>query len=624
MRVIHLVAALFWLSGCVLMSACSGGEASVQTSGAGGSAVTCPSDQTLCEGLCVRIELHPAHCGACGKACPDEQVCSLAECGTECVGGTIRCGDRCVDPIFDPLHCGSCNNACAEGQVCSEGQCGLTCLGGTTLCDGHCVDAAKDINHCGACGTVCENDEVCSAGQCGLECVGGATKCAGGCIDTQFDPAHCGACNTACGAGEVCSAGQCGLLCLGGTSKCGTQCVDTQLDIAHCGGCNVACTTGEVCAAGVCQLECVGGTTKCGNTCVDTQVDPLHCGHCNNPCPGGQVCSAGNCGLECVGGTTKCGTLCVDTVLDPAHCGACNTACAQDEVCSNGSCQLDCVGGTTKCGTLCVNTLYDPANCGACNMACTPGANMVAACANGSCKEFCATGFGDCNMQVGDGCESNLSNSTANCGACGNVCGAVNASVKCAAAVCALDSCNAAYADCDNSYNTGCEIHTDTDDNNCGMCGTVCGVGKECSGGTCVDAAPPATFEASFTTGQNSPTQCGTWNTWRAGLTNNYTKLTMYGTNNTGGISCSDATVVNNMAAALKNGTKYTAACDGNTWSLCDRYSGELWLNPPTECSGNNCPSGYIVRPCIGNPNWGGVNTNTCSAPSQTMGVRFE
>jgi hypothetical protein len=33
------------------------------------------------------------------------------------------------------------------------------------------------------------------------------------------------------------------------------------------------------------------------------------------------------------------------------------------------------------------------------------------------------------------------------------------------------------------------------------------------------------------------------------------------------------------------------------------------------------CSSGYVVRPCIGNQNWGGVNGNTCNAGAQTMRV---
>ncbi len=262
----------------------------------------------------------------------------------------------------------------------------------------------------------------------------------------------------------------------------------------------------------------------------------------------------------------------------------------------------------------------EPRHCGACDNSCPAGE----VCSLGMCNAFCKAGFGDCNMQSVDGCEVDLGTRAKNCGACGNVCGAANASVKCTTGICEIDTCTTGYADCDNVYNTGCEIDTQTDTNNCGVCGKVCANGMVCTAGVCVNTSISVTFEESFTNGQMASAQCTVWNTWRGNLTATFSKMTVYGTFNTTGISCTDATVVNNFAAALKNNTKYTAACDGNTWSLCDRYTGELWLNPPSECSGSNCPNGYIVCPCIGNNNWGGVNTATCGGATQTMGVRFE
>ena len=51
-------------------------------------------------------------------------------------------------------------------------------------------------------------------------------------------------------------------------------------------------------------------------------------------------------------------------------------------------------------------------------------ANAVATCVAGACRiERCNSGFGDCNANVGDGCETALS-SMGNCGGCGVSCGA--------------------------------------------------------------------------------------------------------------------------------------------------------------------------------------------------------
>src|SRR5687768_16113570 len=118
-----------------------------------------------------------------------------------------------------------------------------------------------------------------------------------------------------------------------------------------------------------------------------------------------------------------------------------------------------------------------------------------------------------------------------------------------------------------------------------------------------------------------TPTQMNTWNTWRAQLTpNQYCQMWIGGTYDTAGKYCADTAVVHAFAAAIQNYTSYTSptTCNGYTWSICNRYLGEIWLNPPAECDGNNCPTGYIIRVGIGNLNWGGVNTATCTSnPSQ-------
>ena len=119
------------------------------------------------------------------------------------------------------------------------------------------------------------------------------------------------------------------------------------------------------------------------------------------------------------------------------------------------------------------------------------------------------------------------------------------------------------------------------------------------------------------------------WNNFRASLvsTNTYLGMRISGTNNTTGLSHSDATVAKDFAAALRTVTTYTSpSVNGNVWTLCNRYAGEVWINPPATCSGSNCPSpGYIIRPGIGtaNSNWGGINTATCGGSNQWMELRF-
>jgi hypothetical protein len=132
-------------------------------------------------------------------------------------------------------------------------------------------------------------------------------------------------------------------------------------------------------------------------------------------------------------------------------------------------------------------------------------------------------------------------------------------------------------------------------------------------------------FSEDFTNGSTSTAQCTVWNTWRGDLTGSFSSVTMRGSLDETGITCSDSTTATAIASALNTLTSGSWSCDGHTWYLCaSRYSGELWIDAPSLCSGANCPDpGYLVRPCIGNVNWGGVGTDTCGGPTQRMDVEF-
>jgi hypothetical protein len=146
-------------------------------------------------------------------------------------------------------------------------------------------------------------------------------------------------------------------------------------------------------------------------------------------------------------------------------------------------------------------------------------------------------------------------------------------------------------------------------------------------------AAQNHIFSATFTNGQTPTAQCVAWNAWRATLTpGQYLGVTFRGSANAGaqvGVTCNDPAMANALAAAIMtgtNGAQYTSPiCNGRIWYLCDRYGGELWIDAPSLCSGSNCPDpAYIMRVCIGNLNWGGANTPTCTSnPTQIMELIF-
>ncbi|WP_276132730.1 GEVED domain-containing protein [Polluticoccus soli] len=140
--------------------------------------------------------------------------------------------------------------------------------------------------------------------------------------------------------------------------------------------------------------------------------------------------------------------------------------------------------------------------------------------------------------------------------------------------------------------------------------------------------AQSAIYSQAFTGGATATAQCTAFNTFSAGLNPGiYLSVKISGTYDPTGIICQDPVIANAVANALKTSTSYTSPiCNGNVWSVCNRGSYmELWLNPGTQCNGSNCPNpGYIIRPCISNGNWGGVNSITCNTTiSQTMTLEF-
>ena len=190
--------------------------------------------------------------------------------------------------------------------------------------------------------------------------------------------------------------------------------------------------------------------------------------------------------MQCVPPTLECGGKCVDPAIDRAHCGGCDSACGEGLVCSEGTCGLECSGGTKKCGSKCVRLDSDPENCGGCGTLCDAVADGSGVCVEGQCSYACTTGFADCDTQAKTGCETDTLSDPKNCGGCSLSCFTLaNATPKCDAGLCAVESCNKGFADCDMSDPNGCEVNISVDAKNCGACGKTCNPGDICSGGKC-------------------------------------------------------------------------------------------------------------------------------------------
>lgn len=246
---------------------------------------------------------------------------------------------------------------------------------------------------------------------------------------------------------------------------------------------------GTTCVAG-----CDDGETCCDGLCSDTAVDPENCGACGKACSGAQsafgACVDSACGFSCFAGFSNCNGLSddgceADLSNDPVHCGGCDTICQFANAkpkCESGTCGISmCNAGFDDCNADItdgceVNLGTDPLHCSTCDTACPVPTNGKADCLAGSCAfGGCLFGFGDCNTDVSDGCEINLTTDVNNCATCGYICPPLpNATPTCMNAACAIGSCDAGYADCDSSTFDGCETLLATDVNHCGACGSPC------------------------------------------------------------------------------------------------------------------------------------------------------
>ncbi|MSP60762.1 MAG: hypothetical protein EXR72_10545 [Myxococcales bacterium] len=397
---------------------------------------------------------------------------------TDCKGTTPACDPmsmKCV-PCVEDKHC-------AMGETCVAKACKPGDAPDMTGASGDMPPATDDMPP--ATDDMppmmgCQKDDDCKMGGMTGAC------CNKVCVDVTGDSANCGACGNACAMGSKC---------------CASVCADIQADSKNCGSCGVTCNPQNGvggCAAGKCTLSmCKGGFGDCDkvpdNGCeVDLNTDAMNCLACGSTCAIAN--GKGGCSMGCTVGMCDVGFADCDkdakngcevsTLADAKNCGGCGMGCGMVmnglPKCDTGKCTVDmCNAGFGDCDmdpmNGCeTNTGSDAKNCGKCAMACPQPMGGTASCAMGVCGSKCTAPLADCNMNVMDGCEVDTSNSPAHCGGCGKACLAPpNATATCAIGACGF-TCKAGFADCDKMAANGCEVSTDTDVNNCKTCATKC------------------------------------------------------------------------------------------------------------------------------------------------------
>lgn len=181
--------------------------------------------------------------------------------------------------------------------------------------------------------------------------------------------------------------------------------------------------------------------------------------------------------------TAETGTFQVD-IITTSNCGISNSSTLLLQV----NQPVTCISPSVLCNNICVNIQTDKNNCGSCGVVCPNYPNAITSCVGGNCMiASCNSGFANCDGMLANGCETNLSNSTNNCGACGNICSFPNASAVCVNGTCSIGACNAGFANCDGMAANGCEVNLTSSNTNCGTCGVVCPSGRRCVNGVCVN-----------------------------------------------------------------------------------------------------------------------------------------
>jgi hypothetical protein len=428
-------------------------------------------------------------------------------------------GDRCKLRFTATFALGACLLLAASGCG-SSGNSSTHSTGGTSSQDAQ-VDSGGSIGQDsggGSGGSAGFDSGGGSGGSIGQDSGGGSGGSAGkdsgggsGGSDSGSDaPAPCASDADCAGSplGGVCdvSSGDC-VACLPSDDACplGQYCTATNTCTTGCKSSN-DCTpatdggseAGDAATAeGGPELFCNPNTHQCVGCVTDDDCPP------GSVCNASSVCVAG-CTAQhaCASGQSCCSSSCVDEQNDVNNCGGCDNACTSisngtvachDGACAVGACDpgfADCDANPANgCET---NISTSPTNCGACGMVCLLP-NATPACSSGNCTIVqCSAGFANCDGQDANGCEVNTQTDPNNCGACGHICSIANGTAACVAGVCAVATCNAGWSDCDNNPANGCEAHTGADVNNCGTCGHVCSVANgtpACTGGTCAVGA---------------------------------------------------------------------------------------------------------------------------------------
>ena len=476
----------------VATSTCTLGVCNVTSCDSGWS--DCDSEPS--NGCEANLASSVANCGECFGSCYQPGVanakCINRRCNiTSCLANRADCdkdpATGCEADTTSSITCGRCGNNCNSfpqvlSSYCSAGKCVISsCLPGYADCDhnssnGCEVDTTNSTDNCRQCGNNCSalphvKTGSCSASSCSISCAGNYKDCdlniSNGCeVDISSTPTNCGSCGYNCNrlprvSATICNQSSCVInSCALGWSDCDAEAsngceANLASNVVACGSCFGSCYQ-----PGVSKADCIHGKcniTKCFANRADCDKDPATgceadttslytCGRCGNNCIGlphvlSSYCSAGKCVISsCLPGYADC-----------------------DRNSSNG-CEVD--------------TTSSKDNCRECGNNCSALPHVkLGFCSASICSLSCAgNNYKDCDLNISNGCEADISNTSANCGSCGYNCNRLPrvSDTICNQSSCVINSCALGWSDCDSDASNGCEANLASNVATCGSCFGPC------------------------------------------------------------------------------------------------------------------------------------------------------
>ncbi|MFO0594691.1 MAG: MopE-related protein [Myxococcaceae bacterium] len=430
----------------------------------------CAHDEECESSLCDKLPGKSQVCfHKCSQGCKQGDICTALApndrfaCVTDRPGLCQPCALN-IDCPYPGDRCVQLGDSTFCARDCSfDGQCPAT----YRCADATDVMGAYVTKQCQPTSGTCE----CTASSSGQTKPCSETNAIGTCngVQTCHPPNGYDACNAPVPTNEVCNNKDDD--CNGMTDE---NLGDTTCGVGECRRTVSNCANGNVqmCTPGAPSTEiCDEKDNNCDGQ-VDEGFDKMsaeHCGTCNNICTRPHATAACVMNGQCAIGGCDPGWI----NLDGIDGNGCEYACVitGQEICDG--LDNDCDGLTDEG----FSTVSDPLNCGLCGRVCNVNNGNINAyqCVASTCGILtCNPGFADCDQSYGTGCEKNVNSDVNNCGNCNVVCTTPNGTPACQLSQCAVGTCNSGWANCNGLVPDGCESNVNSNVDHCGTCPNTC------------------------------------------------------------------------------------------------------------------------------------------------------